>query len=191
MPWKHCQKHGGLISFPQCLQSPFNSCVSPRCNPYNTCMHCPSGKVASLLLSNDSFHNLGPSLVSSCSSLTPTQALSQQMDLHSTQNMAFTVFPICRSSVFTWLSHILQPWNWILCVLRSSWLPTTPAHDTELCAILNVPYPSWHSSHCIVIACVLVYKLLDCQLLEGRDCVYLVHSCIPSTQHSAWHIVGA
>lgn len=120
---------------PSILTIPFNNCVSLQCNPYNTCMHCPLGKVTSLLLSNDSFHNLGHSLVSSSSSLTPTQALSQQMDLHSTRNTASTVSLICRSFLslpdcHTSFSPEIEfyvywedfhdypppcPWHWVTC----------------------------------------------------------------------------
>lgn len=123
----------------------------------------------------------------------PHHLLSQQMDSHSTQNTASTISLVCSSFLsLPWLSLILQHSNWILFALGIfPWLSTSPAYDADLHAILNVSYPLQNSPYCIVIACVLVYKLLDCQLLEGRDCVYLVHSCIPSTQHSAWHIVGA
>lgn len=36
-----------------------------------------------------------------------------------------------------------------------------------------------------------VHSHLDYKLHEGRDCTYLIHSSVFSTEHDAYYIVGA
>lgn len=84
----------GFLPFNPYNPLPISVCMSLPCNPYNTHIHCPSRKATSLLLSKWFLSNLSPPW---CLSPTPTHLLSQQEDLHSTQNTASTISLICSS----------------------------------------------------------------------------------------------
>ena len=91
-----CDTIGALAEIWRTGFLPFNPCnpLSISVCPYNTYTHCPSRKATSLLLSKWFLSNLSPPW---CLSLTPTHLLSQQVDLHSTQNTASTISLVCSS----------------------------------------------------------------------------------------------